>query len=96
MNKKLYVGNLLYETTDDELKQIFGQAGTVVSATIIRYQDTGRSKGFGFVEMSTPEEAKMHLIRIPRKPHGFSEIIRIKIGEIHNLWLRYLGLEEKE
>lgn len=58
MNKKLYVGNLLYETTDEELKDLFGQAGNVISATIIRYQDTGRSKGFGFVEMETEEAAQ--------------------------------------
>lgn len=58
MNKKLYVGNLLYETSDEDLQQMFAQAGTVVSATIIRFQDTGRSKGFGFVEMSTEEEAQ--------------------------------------
>jgi len=58
MNKKLYVGNLLYETTEDDLKQLFSAAGIVVSATIIRYQDTGRSKGFGFVEMTTEEEAQ--------------------------------------
>ena len=58
MNKKLYVGNLLYETTDEELKNLFAQAGNVVSATVIRYRDTGRSKGFGFIEMSTEEEAQ--------------------------------------
>ena len=58
MNKKLYVGNLLYETTDEELKQLFSQAGNVVSAAVIRYQDTGRSKGFGFVEMETEEAAQ--------------------------------------
>ena len=58
MNKKLYVGNLLYETTDEELKDIFGQVGAVVSASVIRYQDTGRSKGFGFVEMDTEEAAQ--------------------------------------
>ncbi|MBI4066803.1 RNA-binding protein [Candidatus Gottesmanbacteria bacterium] len=58
MNKKLYVGNLLYEVTDEELKTLFAQAGNVVSATVIRYQDTGRSKGFGFVEMETEEAAQ--------------------------------------
>ena len=58
MNKKLYVGNLLYEVTDDELSQLFAQAGTVVSAQVIRYRDTGRSKGFGFVELATEEEAQ--------------------------------------
>lgn len=58
MNKKLYVGNLLYEVTDDQLRDVFSQAGTVVSAQVIRFADTGRSKGFGFVEMSTEEEAQ--------------------------------------
>ena len=55
---KLYVGNFLYEVTEDDLKNLFSQAGTVVSATIIRFRDSGRSKGFGFVELSSQEEAK--------------------------------------
>lgn len=58
MNKKLYVGNLVYEITEDDLKQLFGQAGGVVSATIIRFRDTGKSKGFGFVEMESEEAAQ--------------------------------------
>ncbi|CAN5137033.1 hypothetical protein BH09PAT2_BH09PAT2_02350 [soil metagenome] len=58
MNKKLYIGNLLYEVTDDQLRDQFSQAGTVVSAQVIRFADTGRSKGFGFVEMSSDEEAQ--------------------------------------
>lgn len=58
MNKKLYVGNLLYETSDDELRDYFSQAGNVVSAQVIRFQDTGRSKGFGFVEMETEDDAQ--------------------------------------
>ncbi len=58
MNKKLYVGNLLYEVTDEELNQLFSQAGAVATAQVIRYQDTGRSKGFGFVEMATEEDAQ--------------------------------------
>lgn len=58
MGTKLYVGNLLYEVTDEQLKELFSQAGNVVSASVIRYSDSGRSKGFGFVEMSTPEEAQ--------------------------------------
>lgn len=57
MNKKLYVGNLLYEITEDDLKNHFGQYGSVLSATVIRFQD-GRSKGFAFVEMENEEEAK--------------------------------------
>lgn len=58
MSKKLYVGNLLYEVTDEDLKTQFTSAGNVVSAAVIRFRDTGRSKGFGFVEMSTEEEAQ--------------------------------------
>ncbi|HIQ04839.1 MAG TPA: RNA-binding protein [Anaerolineae bacterium] len=58
MQNKLYVGNLPYDTTDDELRQIFEEAGEVQSATIITDRDTGRSKGFGFVEMSTEAEAQ--------------------------------------
>jgi RNA recognition motif-containing protein len=58
MAKKLYVGSLPYETTEDELKDLFAQAGTVESANIITDKFSGRSKGFGFVEMSSDEEAK--------------------------------------
>lgn len=58
MGNKLYVGNLLYEVTEDQLKDLFAQAGNVVSASVIRFRDTGRSKGFAFVEMATPEEAQ--------------------------------------
>jgi len=57
MAKKLYVGGIPYTTTDESLKTAFSQAGTVVSATIIMDRMTGRSKGFGFVEMSTDEDA---------------------------------------
>ena len=58
MTKRLYVGNLAWETTDETLNQAFAQAGTVTSATIITDRDTGRARGFGFVEMSTEEEAQ--------------------------------------
>jgi RNA recognition motif-containing protein len=58
MAKKLYVGGLSYNTTDATLKASFEQAGTVESATIIIDKMTNRSKGFGFVEMSTDEEAQ--------------------------------------
>ncbi len=58
MAKKLYVGGLSYNTTDATLKDTFAQAGTVESATIIIDKMTNRSKGFGFVEMSTDEEAQ--------------------------------------
>jgi cold-inducible RNA-binding protein len=58
MGKKLYVGNLSYSVDSSELEQMFGAHGTVVSAQIINDRDTGRSKGFGFVEMSTDQEAQ--------------------------------------
>ncbi|MBI4709263.1 MAG: RNA-binding protein [Candidatus Portnoybacteria bacterium] len=58
MAKKLYVGGLSYSTTEDSLKDAFAQAGTVESATIILDKMSGRSKGFGFVEMATDEEAE--------------------------------------
>ena len=58
MAKKLYVGGLSYDTTEATLKETFSQAGTVESATIIMDKMTGRSKGFGFVEMSSDAEAQ--------------------------------------
>ncbi len=57
MGTKLYVGSLPYDTTDDSLKQHFSQAGNVVSASVLVDRMSGRSRGFGFVEMATPEEA---------------------------------------
>jgi cold-inducible RNA-binding protein len=57
MGNKLYVGNLPFSITEDRLQQLFSQAGKVESATIITDRETGRSKGFGFVEMSTDQEA---------------------------------------
>ncbi|MGK5088725.1 RNA-binding protein [Bdellovibrionota bacterium FG-2] len=57
MGKKLYVGNLPFSATDDVLKEVFTQVGTVESAKVITDRDTGRSKGFGFVEMATDAEA---------------------------------------
>jgi len=58
MGKRLYVGNLPYSTNNAELEQLFGQFGTVTSAQVIQDRDTGRSKGFAFVEMSTDAEAQ--------------------------------------
>ena len=57
MAKKLYVGNLAFQTTSQDLQELFGQAGTVESASVIEDRNTGQSKGFAFVEMSTEEEA---------------------------------------
>lgn len=58
MATKLFIGSLAWATNDDSLKNFFADAGTVVSATVIVDRDTNRSKGFGFVEMSSDEEAK--------------------------------------
>jgi RNA recognition motif-containing protein len=55
---KLYVGNLAFQTSSDELQQLFSQAGTVESASVVEDRETGRSRGFGFVEMATAEEGK--------------------------------------
>jgi RNA recognition motif-containing protein len=53
---KLYVGNLSFETSGENLQQLFAQAGTVESSTVVEDRETGRSRGFGFVEMSSKEE----------------------------------------
>lgn len=59
MGKKLYVGNLSYSVTSDSLNDFFGQFGTVESSRVITDRDSGRSKGFGFVEMSSDDEAQV-------------------------------------
>jgi len=58
MGKKLYVGNLSYDTTSEDLKQLFAPHGSVISADVIMDRAAGRSKGFGFVEMGTDAEAQ--------------------------------------
>ena len=58
MSMKLYVGNLSFQTSSDDLQQLFSQAGTVESASVVEDRDTGRSRGFGFVEMSSKEEGE--------------------------------------
>jgi cold-inducible RNA-binding protein len=57
MGKKLFVGNLAFSTTGNDLEALFASAGTVESASVVNDRDTGRSRGFGFVEMSTSTEA---------------------------------------
>ncbi len=57
MGKKLYVGNLPYQTTEGELEQLFGEMGAVESVRIITDRETGRNRGFGFIEMGSDEEA---------------------------------------
>src|SRR6266478_7322697 len=58
MAMKLYVGNLSFQTTSEDLQQLFAQAGTVESASVVEDRDTGRSRGFGFVEMASKEEGE--------------------------------------
>jgi len=58
MSVKLYVGNLSFQTSSDDLQQLFAQVGTVESATVVEDRDTGRSRGFGFVEMASKEEGQ--------------------------------------
>lgn len=67
MNRKLYVGNLSYNLTAEELQQAFAQCGTVTSAKIIMDKDTGRSKGFAFVEMDTAEAAQKAVAELDGK-----------------------------
>ncbi len=58
MSMKLYVGNLAFQTTEEDLQELFSQAGTVESASIVADRDTGRSRGFGFVEMASRAEGE--------------------------------------
>jgi RNA recognition motif-containing protein len=70
MGKKLYVGNLSYETTDANLEAMFAAFGTVQSVQIIMDRDTGRSKGFGFVEMGSDAEAQAAIAGLSGKQVG--------------------------
>ena len=70
MGKKLYVGNLGYDVNDADLNQLFSQHGTVGSATVIMDKMAGRSKGFGFVEMSSDQEAAAAIAALNGKDYG--------------------------
>jgi cold-inducible RNA-binding protein len=72
---RLYVGSLSYQTTEQDLADLFGQFGQVVSATVITDRDTGRSKGFGFVEMSNDEEARRAIDQLNGSMLGNRSII---------------------
>jgi RNA recognition motif-containing protein len=67
---KLYVGNLSFQTTSDELQTMFAQAGTVESVSLIEDRETGRSRGFGFVEMSSKEEGAAAIQQFNGKDMG--------------------------
>ncbi len=69
MGKKLYVGNLSYRVSSSDLEQIFSQYGSVQSAEVISDRDTGRSKGFGFVEMSSDAEARAAIDALHDQEH---------------------------
>lgn len=75
MNKRLFVGGLPFATTEDELREFFSKAGTVESATIIMDRFSGRSKGFGFVEMATPEEAEKAIKELNEADMGGRKLI---------------------
>jgi RNA recognition motif-containing protein len=64
VSKKLYVGNLAFETTSDDLIQLFGQYGSVASAQVVADRETGRSRGFAFVEMSDGAEAAIQALNL--------------------------------
>ena len=70
MGNKLYVGNLPYSVRDSDLEQAFGEFGTVTSAKVMMERDTGRSKGFGFVEMSSDPEAQAAINGMNGQPLG--------------------------
>jgi cold-inducible RNA-binding protein len=72
---RLYVGSLSYQTTEQELADLFGQVGQVVSATVITDRDSGRSKGFGFVEMSNDDEARKAIEQLNGTTLGSRQII---------------------
>ena len=70
MSTKLYVGNLAFQTTSQELNELFAQAGTVESASVVEDRMTGRSRGFAFVEMATKEEAATAIEQLNGKEVG--------------------------
>jgi cold-inducible RNA-binding protein len=70
MSTKLYVGNLSFDTTTQDLETMFGEYGTVTSTNIIEDRETGRSRGFAFVEMSSKEEAKAAIAGLDGKEVG--------------------------
>ena len=70
MSMKLYVGNLSFQTSSEDLQELFAQAGTVESASVVEDRDTGRSRGFGFVEMATKEEGEAAIAQLNGKEVG--------------------------
>jgi len=75
MGNKLYVGNLPYSVRDEDLQQSFGQFGSVTSAKVMMERDTGRSKGFGFVEMGSDAEAQSAINGMNGQPLGGRSVV---------------------
>src|SRR5438874_12643115 len=74
MEKRLYVGNLPFDTSEDDLHKLFSAHGQIVSAKLITDMETGRSRGFGFVEMSTEDEAKAAIEKMNKAKVGEREL----------------------
>ena len=70
MGRKLYVGNLPYETNEQDLQELFAQAGNVETVTVMRDRDTGRARGFAFVEMSSDDEAQNAITKLNDQQFG--------------------------
>jgi RNA recognition motif-containing protein len=79
MDTKLYVGNLPYTTSEEDLRTLFSGAGTVVSVALIKDRDTGRSKGFGFVEMSSQSEAENAIKQLNGASFG-ERVLKVNIA----------------
>ena len=70
MNRKLYVGNLPYEVTEDDLQGLFGDVGAVASINVMRDRETGRARGFAFVEMASEADAQNAIDKLHDRPFG--------------------------
>lgn len=88
MNSKLYVGNLPYQTSETELQDLFTPFGTVKSAKVIVDRDTGKSKGFGFVEMGSENEAKEAIENLDGKENN-GRSIRVNVAQEREKRPRY-------
>ncbi|MCA1585107.1 MAG: RNA-binding protein [Acidobacteria bacterium] len=70
MNRKLYVGNLPFETSENDLQDLFASAGTVDTVNLVRDRETGRARGFAFVEMASEEDAQRAIDQLHERPFG--------------------------
>lgn len=70
MNRKLYVGNLPFETSETDLQELFGSTGTVETVNLVRDRETGRARGFAFVEMASEEDAQRAITELHERPFG--------------------------